>query len=257
MARESKKTAVVSRLNWRLWLGLVATGAVCVSTAMAALKVRHYVATSPQFSLSRYQNGALAIDGLRYASRSRVLHVFSSDFGHSIFSVPLDERRRRLLGIDWVEDAAVSRVWPDRLAVHVRERMPVAFVYVRGGFLLIDSSGVLLDPPAQAQFSFPVLSGVREEDDEGVREEHVRAMMRLLEDMGYQAKDVSEVNTADLDDLHIIAKVDNRAVELIMGDGNFGRRYQNFITHHAEIEKQSPNVKTFDLRLDDRITAKD
>ena len=37
-------------------------------------------------------------------------------FRRSVFSVPLAERRRRLLAIDWVEDASVSRVWPDRLA---------------------------------------------------------------------------------------------------------------------------------------------
>jgi cell division protein FtsQ len=256
MARESKKTSR-SGFQWRLWLGLAILAGVCVSTGMAALRVRRFAANSAQFTLSRYQKGALQIDGLRYASRARVLHVFSGDFGHSIFSVPLDERRRRLLAIDWIEEASVSRIWPDRLAIRIRERRPVAFVYFRDGLLLIDAGGVLLDPPPQAQFNFPMLSGVREDDDEGVREEHVRAMLRLEDDMGYQAKDISEVNTDDLDNLRIVAKVDNRAIELIMGDGNFGRRYQNFLGHYQEIKKQSPDVKTFDLRLDDRITAKD
>lgn len=257
MARESKKAAAGSGSRWRLGLGILGLGALCVSTGMAALKVRQYVDRSAQFKLSRYQNGALTIDGLRYASHSRVLHVFSGDFGRSIFAIPLDERRRRLLAIDWIEDASVSRIWPDRLQVRVRERRPVAFVYFREGLLLIDADGVLLDPPPQAQFSYPVLSGVSEDEPQAAREEHVRAMMRLLDDMGYQSRDVSEVNTADLDNLRIIAKVDNRAIELIMGDMNFGRRYQNFVAHYQEIKKQSPDVKTFDLRLDDRITAKD
>ena len=35
----------------------------------------------------------------------------------------------------------------------------------RRGVLLIDAQGVLLEPPPQAQFAFPVLSGVREERD--------------------------------------------------------------------------------------------
>ena len=256
MARESKKAAG-SGFRWRLAGGLLAAGLVCVSTGMAALKVRRFVTSDPQFALSRYRNGALTIQGLRYASHTRVMHVFSGDFGHSIFAVPLDERRRRLLAIDWVEDASVSRIWPDRLVVQVRERRPVAFVYFRTGFLLIDAHGVLLDPPPEAQFSFPVLSGVREQDDDQTREEHVQAMLRLEEDMGYEAKDISEVNTSDLDNLRIVAKVDNRAIELILGDENFGRRYQNFLAHYQEIRRQSPGVKTFDLRLDDRITAKD
>src|ERR1017187_8211255 len=109
MARESKKAAV--DLRWRLWLGLVVVGVACVSSAMAGLKVRQFALTDPQFTLSRDHKDALTIQGMNFTSRSKVLRVFASDFGHSVFSVPLAERRRRLLAIDWVEDASVSRIW--------------------------------------------------------------------------------------------------------------------------------------------------
>jgi len=46
-------------------------------------------------------------------------------------------------------------------------------------------------------------------------------------------------------------------VELILGDANYARRYQNFLNNYPEIRKRSPEVRTFDLRMDDRITAKD
>ena len=183
--------------------------------------------------------------------------VFTGDFDHSIFSIPLAERRRRLLAIDWVEDASVSRIWPDRLMVRIRERKPVAFVLFHSGVQLIDAGGVLLDPPALAHFAFPVLSGLREDETEDRRRERVHALLRLQEDMGYMAKDVSEVNAADTDNIRIVAQVENRAVELMMGDGNFARRYQNFLAHYPEIGKRSPNVKSFDLRLDGQVTAKD
>ena len=261
MTRESKKQEQGGGIRWRLWFGLAALGVVCVSTALAAMKVRDYVISDPQFILSRDQKDSLVITGLQYASRTKVRHAFAQDFERSIFATPLSERRRRLLAVDWVEDASISRIWPDRLAVRIHERTPVAFVYFRAGVLLIDVHGVLLEPPAQegamARFSFPVLSGVREDEAESDRERRVRAMLRVQEDLGYMAKDVSEVNAADLENLRIVAKVDNRAVELILGDANYGRRYQNFLTHYPEIRRQSPEVKTFDLRLDDRITAKD
>jgi len=260
MARESKKPEK-GGVRWRLWLGLAAAGMVCVSTAVAALKVHDYVLSDPQFTLSRYQKDALVIDGIRYASRAKVQHTFAQDFDRSVFAAPLGERRRRLLAVDWVEDASISRVWPDRLVVRIHERTPVAFVYFRAGILLIDAHGVLLEPPSQegalGRFSFPVLSGVREDETESDREERVRAMLRVQEDLGYMAKDVSEINASDLENLRIIAKAGDRAVELILGDTNFGRRYQNFLRHYPEIRNQSPDVKTFDLRLDDRITAKD
>jgi cell division protein FtsQ len=255
MARETKKTG--GGIRWRLWFGVVALGVAAVSSAMAGIKLHNFVITDPTFQLSRDSKAALTVQGLAYASRSKVYRVFAADFDHSIFSVPLGERRRRLLAIDWVEDASVSRIWPDRLVVRLRERRPVAFVTFRSGVLLIDVHGVLLEPPPSAQFAYPVLSGVREDETEAQRAEHVRAMLRVQEDMGYLAKDVSEVNTADVDNIRIVAKVENRAVELLVGDTNFGSRYQNFLNHYPEIKKHSPDVKAFDLRLDDRITAKE
>jgi cell division protein FtsQ len=211
----------------------------------------------PQFKLSRDHADALTIQGLRYTSRSKVQHVFAADFERSVFSVPLEERRRRLLAIDWVEDASVSRIWPDRLAVRIRERRPVAFVFFRSGVLLIDSFGVLLDPPAQAQFTFPVLSGVREDESESQRSQRVHTLLKVEEELGPLTKDLSEVNAADLDNIRIITQVESRAVEFILGADNFGQRYQNFLNHYPEIKRRSPEVKSFDLRLEDRITAKD
>jgi len=258
MARASKTAETKKgRSRWRTWVWTIVAGVVCVSTGMAALRVRRFALDDPQFRLPRDRQDALTITGLHYASKAKVQRVFATDFGQSIFSVPIDERRRRLLAIDWVEGASVLRIWPDRLSVQIRERRPVAFVFLRSGVLLIDRQGVLLDPPSQAQFTFPVLSGVREDETDEQRRERVRAMLRVQDDLGYLAKDVSEVNVADTENIRIVAQVEQRALELIVGDTNFARRYQNFLNHYPEIRKRSPEVKTFDLRMDDRITAKE
>jgi cell division protein FtsQ len=261
MARASKTVEAKKRrlrFNWRVLAWSLVGGVVCVSTAMGALRVRQFAMSDPQFKLTRGRADALTITGLRYASRAKVQRVFAGDFGHSIFSVALEERRRRLLAIDWVEDASVLRIWPDRVSVRIRERTPVAFVLFPGGQpLLIDREGTLLDPPPQAQFTFPVLSGVRPEDSDEQRRERVRVMLRVVDELGYAAKDISEINTADLDNIRVVTQLEQRGIELILGDANFARRTRNFLANYPEIRKRSPEVKTFDLRLDDRITAKD
>jgi cell division protein FtsQ len=258
MARDTKKMKAVKtgRSRWRLVAAVAVCGALFVSTAMAALRVRRYALTDRQFLLLRERPGSLTVEGLRHTSRAKVQRVFLADFGRSIFGVPLAERRRRLLAIDWVEDASISRVWPDRLAVRLRERRPVAFVFFRSGVLLIDAYGVLLDPPPQTQFTFPVLSGVSEAETESERAERVHALLQVEEEFGPLAKDLSEVNAADLNNIRIVAQVDRHAMEFILGDGNFGRRYRTFLAHYEEIKRRSPEVRTFDLRLNDRITAK-
>jgi cell division protein FtsQ len=254
MAREAKKSGGV---RWRLWLGLAAAASLCLPTGVAALKLRRYALTGAPFTLSASRKDALEIEGLINGSEAKVRRAFAADSGRSIFAIPLEERRRRLLAIDWVEDASVSRIWPDRLLVRIRERRPVAFVPLRTGAVLIDADGVLLEPPVRAQFAFPALLGVREDEPEAARRERVAAFLRFQKDMGYLARDVSEVNVADLDDLRIVARVDNRALELLMGGGDFARHYQNFLDHYAETQKGSPEVVTFDLRWDGHIVAKE
>jgi cell division protein FtsQ len=257
MAREAKKEASGLRRMLRGALRRIAllTIGVFVCTGISVYLVHRYLVHNPKFILADRRD-ALTIDGLRYGSRAKVRRIFSADADHSIFSVPLEERRRRLLAIDWVEDAAVSRIWPDRLVVRIRERQPVAFVEVQSTVMLIDGQGMLLEPP-QAQFTFPVLSGVRAEDSPARRMEAVRALLDVEDALGPHMKDVSEVNATDPGNIRIVAQVDGHVVDLTLGEDNLGPRYQNFLNHFAEIRKRSPKVRSFDLRLDDRITAKE
>jgi len=255
MARESKKQA--GRINWRLILVILALAAAGVTTAMAGYRVSRYVKSDPEFTLSHDRKDAITILGLVYASRAKVQRVFAADYERSVFSVPLAERRRRLLAIDWVEDASVSRVWPDRLVIRIRERKPVAFVSFRSGPLLIDAQGVLLEEPSRSQFSFPILSGVQEGETEADRRGHVRTFLHVQEEMGYLAKEISEVDVSDAENVRIVSRVDRRVVTLLLGDGNYAQRFQNFLAHYPDIRKGSPQAKVFDLRMDGRITVKE
>jgi cell division protein FtsQ len=253
MARESKKESAGSRKLVRRWA--LAIAAVAVFTAAAVILLHRYVVNGRQFWLSRDHRDALMIDGLRYTSRGKVQRIFAADADRSVFSVPLDERRRRLLAIDWVEDASVSRIWPDRLAVRIRERTPVAFVEVESTVMLIDAYGTLMEPPARASFAFPVLSGIRAEDPPERRLEAVNTLLRVENELGPLMKDVSEVNAADPSDIRIVAQVGGRVTELILGDEDLAPRYRNFLNHYTEIRKRSPDMRVFDLRLHDRILA--
>lgn len=255
MAREAKKET--SGLRKALWRVVLIVCGVAVLTGISVSMVHRYLIHDPKFILSHDRRDALTISGLRYGSRAKVQRIFAEDADRSVFSVPLEERRRRLLAIDWVEDAAVSRVWPDRLAVRILERKPVAFVQVQSAVMLIDGEGWLLEPPPRAQFTFPVLSGVRAEDPPARRMEAVRALLDVEESLGAGMKDVSEVNAIDPGNIRIVAQVEGHVVDLILGEDNLGPRYRNFIDHYAEMRKRSPEVRMFDLRLDDRITAKE
>ena len=54
-------------------------------------------------------------------------------------------------------------------------------------------------------------------------------MQHLLDDLGPQAKDISEINAASTLDMRVIAEIDGHAVELWIGDQHYRSRYHAFL----------------------------
>jgi cell division protein FtsQ len=253
-----KATAPPKRkFNIRLVLRLMLWAVIFAGLAFGAKEVHSFLVTDPRFHL-----GKLEIRGAVYTSRGRIQNVFAPDLNRSVFEIPLAERRRHVLAIDWVRTASVMRVWPNRLVIAVTERRAVAFAKLpipgtlRHWLALIDNEGILLSIPPKVRFSLPVLSGVSEEQSDDERRLRVESMMHLMADLGPQARDVSEVNAASAQDLRIIADVDGQAVELWLGDQRYRSRYLNFLSHYPDIRKREERAGVFDLRLDDRITTR-
>ena len=258
------KPAEKKRFNWRLLLAILAGLMLFASTAYAARRVQSMLLANERFFLVPLTESGVPgvrVEGNRYASRDRILLAFAADLNRSIFSVPLAERRRRLLAIDWIEDASVLRVWPNQLIVKVKERRPVAFaklpIGVSGQFryLLIDVQGVLMSVPRE-RFDFPVLTGITEDQRDAERKTRVVSLQQVLHELGPSAAAmISEVNIASPLDVRISAKVGGRAVELWLGDRNYLARFQNFTGHFDEIARGTDEASVFDLRIDGQITT--
>jgi len=260
------KKTLKQKLNWRLWARLLVWSAVAAGLAFGAKEVGSFLSRDPRFGLACDANEAacadLEIRGAVYASKQRIQNVFIADFGKSVFLIPLAERRRHLLAIDWVSAAAISRIWPNHIVVTISERNPVAFAKVpvgssaRNRLALIDDEGVLLSVPPRVRFRLPVLSGITEDEPEAERRTRVKSMQHLLDDLGPQAKDISEVNAATPEDMRVITQLDGHAVELWLGDQHYRSRYTHFLSYYPEIHRRSDESSVFDLRMDDRILAK-
>lgn len=254
--------------NWR---GLVkytfifTLFAVVLTTGIyASQQMEQFLIRDPRFFLpgpSDYgmESPNLELRGIRYASRVRILNAFSRDFGRSLYSFPMAERRQALLRVNWVKDAAILRLWPNRVVVEITERRPAAFIDLKvdsmSRWALIDSDGVILEPPQRAPFQLPVITGVRAEEPQSMRGTRVRRMQRMMAELGMLGDKVSEINVKDLDNLQITEQMGGNNLVLMLGDSHFASRLQNFMDHYPDIHRKMPNAGTFDLRLDDRITA--
>jgi cell division protein FtsQ len=238
-------------------LRIAVWGLAVAGAAYGAKEVHSFLLRDPRFAFANFE-----LRGAVYTEKSRIRAVFAEDSGHSVFQIPLAERRRHLLAIDWVRTATIERVWPDRIVVRITERRPVAFAKIpiagsiRHWLALIDDEGILLSLPPKVRFRLPVLSGVSEEQSDDERRLRVDSMRRLLDDLGPQAKDISEINAASSQDIRVIADIDGHGLELWLGDRRFRSRYLNFLGHYNEIKSHSETARVFDLRMDDRISTR-
>ncbi len=199
----------------------------------------------------------LQIDGLKYANKETVIKVFEEDLGRSVFMLPLASRRVELMSQPWIQNASISRMWPNRVRVQLIERRPVAFVKRSGGAdtTLIDADGVLLEAPPSASFSLPVVAGVGPDMEEDARRMRMHRVERLIKDLGDHIADVGEIQCSDAENLRIVQPLKGRAVTLILGNRNFKLRYENFLAMADQLMEKLPNAVTFDLRLEEQVTA--
>jgi cell division protein FtsQ len=255
-------------IRWGRFIAWVILGLfLLVGTLFAWRRTEEFLIKDSRFRIVEAEEFAgqspnLIVEGIHYASASQIRHVFAADFGRSLYLVPLQTRREQLLEIDWVEQASVSKIWPNTIKVWIHERIPVAFVRLRPNardgmsqLALIDKDGYLLRPRVAAKFTLPVITGVRESESLENRRARVRRVLGMLKDAGPLGEQISEISVADPNNLIVAEHVHNRVVNLMLGDENYAEKLQNFLANYNEIERKRPDARTMDLRVDGVITA--
>jgi cell division protein FtsQ len=235
--------------------GTLVAALVLAGGLMAA--AYHYGAHAGLFSIT--SSDSIEISGVRNASRAEVLDAFGEDIERSVFFVPLDQRRTKIETLTWVESATVMRLLPDRIAVNVVERKPVAFVQVGNRIQLIDAAGVILGTPPsrQAKYSFPVIRGIAETESLSARAAGMKIYGRLVRDLdsGKYMQQLSEVDLSDPEDVKATVNDAGGTVLVHLGSADFLGRYKLFAEHIGEWRQQFSKVQSVDMRYEGQIVV--
>jgi len=224
-----------------------------------ALALKNFLGRDSRFRIAG--TGNIEATGLTEVSRAEMLPVFGEDIGKNIFFVHLDQRRRQLEQIPWVERATVMRLLPDQIRVNVVERQPVAFVRQGQQVGLVDKDGVLLTMPAammaQHNYSFPVVTGIDPRDPLASRTARMAVYMRLLGELDANdqrlSEQISEIDLTDPQDARVLLPEQGRDILGHFGEDRFMERYQRYKTHIAEWRQQYPKLAAVDLRYDNQV----
>ena len=246
-----------SRKSWPLYRRILAGAIAALSLGALLYEGAVYLYGSPGTRLTNADQ--IEIEGNRFVTREAVVEKFSRDIGRSLVQISLDERRKELESLAWVEQAGVQRVLPNRIRVQITERAPVAFLRAGSELALVDAHGMILDRPPEGEFRFPVVAGIGETTPREEREKRMNLFVRFMKEIELarpSADDqVSEADLSDAADLRAIvtglgsASGATPPVLVHFGDSDFGNRYHLLAENINQWRASAGSVDSVDLRF--------
>jgi cell division protein FtsQ len=247
----------------------IAGVAAAVIVAFGGLSAWAYNYGMSSWRFRIQSSDAVEISGVKNASRAHVMEVAGADIGRNVFFVPLDERKKQLELIPWVQEATVMRLLPNRIAVTIQERTPVAFAQIGSRISLIDANGVVMGLPAnrQTKFSFPVIRGITDTEPLSSRAAAMKIYNRLVSELSpadgdeesskgtNYVKQLSEVDLSDPENVKVTANDPGGTMVVHLGAQGFLPRYKLYVSHIAEWRQQFQNIQSVDLRYEGQVVV--
>jgi cell division protein FtsQ len=107
---------------------------------------------------------SVSVSGTHLVSRSEVVAASGVQLGTPLIRVNAARSAARIVAIPQVRSAQVTRSWPNRLVIVVRERTPeLALPAYGGGYDLVDADGVVLQRVARRAADLPLYPTVAPE----------------------------------------------------------------------------------------------
>ncbi|MAA66710.1 MAG: cell division protein FtsQ [Alteromonadaceae bacterium] len=183
---------------------------------------------------------------LKGLDRDRLMGDVHSLIGRSFFATDLEDVKQLVEKEPWVESAAVRRVWPDRLAIEVREERPLAYW---NKAQIIGRSGHVFQPEnPQAAGALPRLSGPED------RVEEVVSVARKM------ATDLQEIGVGfaglRLEKRGAWTLQMTNGIEVALGRDQVEKRFDRFVTvYQRRLASRAAEVERIDARYTNGVAV--
>lgn len=161
-----------------LWITLGVAGLAGFCLGMVLLY--YQLLTSPTFCITDVKN--IEVSGNQRFSRAQILEMARLDAQTSLLALRPTAVEQTLQAHPWIARAQLERRWPNRVALHLTERQPLALVQLEELYYT-DFSGSLFKPTPADPHDFPVITGLTREhfpDGERPPSELVVQVLKLL-----------------------------------------------------------------------------
>lgn len=186
-------------------------------------------------------------NALQRVNERDVREVLASHLQDGFFAIDVQEIKTALENEPWIEQATVTRVWPDALSVRIREEVAIARWGEDG---LLNQYGETFVPESlEQQQSLPQLNGPVGAQRRVM--EQYQAFSQMLTMSGLR---IHELNLSERGSW--VLRLDN-GVMVTIGRSDVRERLQRFITlHDRHLYSQMHEIEALDLRYHNGISVK-
>lgn len=188
------------------------------------------------------------VEGVQDVRRQQEVQVALSGTvsEHNFFTLSLGAVHSDVKALEWVDDVAVRRQWPDTLVVHIEERVPVV---VWNGDTLVSASGETFDALHKYNVDgLPRLSGPRDRLRDVMGYYH--SMSKVLAGQGLR------IRTLDVDARLTARLTLDDGMSVVVDRENYARKLRAFVRmHESELARDSRRPVRVDLRYTDGMAV--
>jgi cell division protein FtsQ len=189
----------------------------------------------------------LLLTGSTQVSREQILTTVGVTGRASLLFLDADEARTRLLANPWIADAAVLKLYPDRLQITVTERQAFALWQKDGRVSVIATDGTVLEPLVENRYlGLPLVVG--------------RGAQRQAKDFLSIIDRYPEIRSV-LRASVLVAERRwnlrlNNGIDVRLPESNVEQALDRLVTLDHEKKLLSRDIVAVDLRLADRVSVR-
>jgi len=194
-----------------------------------------------------FRIAAISLTGTKEVSREEILTIAGVTGRASLLFLDADAARARLMANPWIGDAAILKLYPDRLQITITERQAFALWQKDGRISVIAADGTVLEPFVERRYvTLPlVVGGGAQRDAKDFlsaldRYPDIRAMVR------------ASVRVADRRwNLRLLNGIDVRLPET-----DVAAAFDRLVALDHAKKLLARDITMVDLRLPDRVTVR-
>jgi cell division protein FtsQ len=223
--------------------------------AYGAVRGQHVAAVIDWFKEARdvaansagFRIAAISLSGQKEVSREEILTTAGVTGDASLLFLDADTARARLMANPWIADAAVLKLYPDRLQISITERQAFALWQKDGHVNVIAADGTVLEPYVEDRYlGLPLVVG------HGA-ERQAKDFLAFLD----RYPDIRAVMRASI----MVAERRwnlrlNNGIDVKLPESNVGGALDRLVALDRDKKLLSRDITMIDMRLPDRVTVR-